>query len=158
MTISPPVVEQTGRRAVARRRFPRRWGQFDEPRLEFVGPDTAVLDEPEAELELEPRADPEPALEVESSAETQPTADTEEPEPDTVADTGPVAKPTRLTPGPRPPAANLLKPRGRLLSRAFDLTGDQHSVLTGASGVALPPDDPPPPDADACGAGDAEAG
>jgi hypothetical protein len=134
MTISPPLVEQAGRRGVARRRFPRRWGQFDEPRLEFVGPDVGdpVADEPtteipepaEAEFEVAPEVGEEGAVPVATSAEVEAEVGAE-------ADPSPVAEaPADLT--------TMMKPKGRLLGRAFDVTGDQHSVLTGASGVADP--------------------
>lgn len=130
MTISPPVVEQAGRRGVARRRFPRRWGEFDEPRLEFVGPDAPQLDAdpdvaPDAVEELGAHRGPEvdqPTDHVDAEA----AASSEER--DASADTASGAP-------QRADLEVLLKPKGRLLSRAFDLTGDQHSVLTGASGV-----------------------
>ena len=156
LTVSPPVLEQAGRRGVTRRRFPRRWGQFDEPRLEFVGPDQA--NEPEHELEPEPVSAPpeaeavvvtwepeplvpapsEPASELATEPEPEPELEPE-PEPDPEPELEPEPEPAP-EPAPAQELTKLLKPKGRLLSRAFDLTGDQRSVLTEA-GRAVPPDE-----------------
>ncbi len=133
----------------APRRVARRWGQIDEPRLEFtVDPEVQQLDplsesalpEPETQqLEPEPGIveEPEPGI-----VEEPEPGIVEEPEPGIVEEPepGPVELPE---PGPIDlpevvPAAvaaertddleALMKPRGRLLSRAFE-AGKPHRNL-----------------------------
>lgn len=75
-----------------------------------------VEPEPVAVVEPEPVAVVEPApVEV---VEPEP-----EPEPEPAVEPEPVAAPAAAT-------AKLLKPKGRLLSRAFEATGDQRSAIT----------------------------
>ena len=137
MTVSPPLVEQAGRRAVTRRRFPRRWGEFDEPRLEFVGPDPGSTLGEQASVE---HASVEPVEEsptdVRPQTETSAEARPEEPE---VGEPVEPVSPVEIEGADgakRPPIVSsgqlgaLLQPKGRLLSRAFESTGDQRSALT----------------------------
>jgi hypothetical protein len=187
MTISPPLVEQAGRRGVARRRFPRRWGEFDEPRLEFVGPDperAASVEAPAPGRVDDVAAGPDgtpgaPAADGPVETESSPVqvdgaVDDAAGDAATVVAPDPVAPapvaPAPVAPAPVAPAraapartrpddlSALMKPKGRLLGRAFDLTGDQHSVLTGASGrVADAADTDAGPDVGAAGSDVAEA-
>jgi len=90
----------------------RRWGSFEEPMLDFSvaerdsETDEAGSDEPENAAARAPNAEPEQSVEPEEPFEPEPQVE------------------------PVDDLADLLKPRGGLLSRAFAATGDQHSALT----------------------------
>lgn len=121
-SLMTPAVEPPPRPA-ARPRIARAWGQFEAPRLEFVGdadssapgPVPAVVVTAPPVIE-EPEPAPEPAPEP-------------EPEPEPVPVPEPVPEPE---PAPAAAAATekLLQPKGRLLSRAFEATGYQRSAIT----------------------------
>lgn len=146
---SAPVEDARGRTAVPRRRLPRGWGQFDAPRLEFVAEDAAtVVPEPVVPepVVIEPVAVPQPEPEPEAEPEPEPVvvepvvarqAEPEpEPGPEPVREPDPAPEP-ESKPAPRrgrakaaEPAGALGKPKGRLLSRAFEASGPQRSAIT----------------------------
>ena len=151
-----PLVDQVP----SRPRIARRWGQFDEPRLEFTGdagaramsarpaahltPPPPVVEAPPLERrtvvaaeavvaapDLEPEViEPEPI--VAATEVTEPVAEAVVPEPESRAEPEADAKAEIVD-----DLSDLMKPTGRLLSRAFKSGGDQKSVLT----VAAPNDD-----------------
>jgi Protein of unknown function (DUF3499) len=110
-----PVSPEPSRATPRPRRPPRRrWGRLDEPRFEFtLDENAAAVAMPDPELEVEPEPEPEPELEPELEPEPEPDLVTAPQNAATVDDVG-----------------SLLKPTGRLLSRAFAQTGDQRSALS----------------------------
>lgn len=140
-----------------RRRFRRGWGQFDELPLDFARA-TAVVASPPAPspvVEASPVVPPSPVVGpppveeappiVEPAADREPVGVTE------VAVEAPVlddvaaepespSRPVRRRPAKQDRAASqdtaaMLKPKGRLLSRAFESAGPQRSVLTDGLGI-----------------------
>ena len=118
----PPVAPRT-------RPLRRSWGQFDAPRLEFTGPVTVissvvatatVVPAPPLEPRLEPLPD---RVEHDADAGRTPGGG-HEPEPAP-------ASPTTIEAehSPADDLTDLLRPTGRLLSRAFESGGEQKSVL-----------------------------
>ena len=131
----PPARPSTTPRP--RRPSRRRWGRLDEPTLEFTldenAADVAMPDpepepepEPEAVLEVEPEPAPEAVVEVEPEPEQQPAAPVDD-------------------------VASLLKPTGRLLSRAFAQTGDQRSAISALDDADESAEETPDPTPDPTG-------
>jgi hypothetical protein len=143
-------------RATPRPRRPprRRWGRLDEPSFEFtLDENAAAIAMPDPELEPQPVLDvevpvePEPVLEVEEAAEPEPEPAPEpepkpEPEPELVLE--PEPEPERES-EPVDDVGSLLKPTGRLLSRAFAQTGDQRSALSALATAGEPTEPEPDP-------------
>ena len=130
----PPAVKKAPRRRA------RSWGHLDAPRLEFSGPEievTARSTAPVAVPAPEPPPEPEPEVvlaTVEPAPEVEPPAPAPEPEPSAPE---PEPEPEPEVVAPADDLADLLKPKGGLLGRAFQATGPQRSALT----EVTPPDD-----------------
>jgi hypothetical protein len=138
---SDPVPVPASPSAAPRPRRPsrRRWGRLDEPTLEFTLDENAAdvaMPDPEHQTELEPAPEPEPVLDVEPEAEPEPVLEAK-PEPVLEAKPEPAA--------PVDDVASLLKPTGRLLSRAFAQTGDQRSAISALADADESADGTPDP-------------
>ena len=115
----------------APRRAPRRWGQLDEPRLEFTVDETAVTEPGVAEVLVE-------HLAVEPAVESA-VVDPELVEPGPV-EAGPIESvPAR--PAPIDDLTELLRPKGRLLSRAFEAGAAAPSSVLADDVAVSPPED-----------------
>jgi hypothetical protein len=130
---SSPVPPAPSRPAPRPKRRPRRrWGRLDEPSFEFtLDENAAAVAMPDPELDPEPAPEPEPVAEVEPEpvADVEPAAELElEPEPEPESEPEPEPEPTPVA--PVDDVGSLLKPTGRLLSRAFAQTGDQRSAIS----------------------------
>jgi hypothetical protein len=143
MTADPPPAPAVPppRAPRPKRRPRRRWGQLEEPSFEFTQDENAAtLAMPEPEPE--PLPDPEPAVVVEPEREAQPEPEPElEPAPAArVEDLEPIVEETEteLVPEPADDIGALLRPSGRLLSRAFAQTGAQRSAISALDGESPP--------------------
>lgn len=150
----------------SRPRIARRWGQFDEPRLEFTSDATARavpvrpgahITPPPPVVEAPPFERPAPVVHARagnSHPEAVPVEPPPAPEPEPALEPEPEPALAAVHEAAGQPEAaditvvgevdaiaddlsDLLKPTGRLLSRAFKSGGDQKSVLT----VTAPNDD-----------------
>ena len=135
---TPPVTPTETPKRAGPRPVRRRWGSFEAPTLEFTS-DASPTIEATVEVHVEPEPvalEPEPAWEPEPvviEPEPEPVALEPEPEPEPVA----VEPEPEPEPQPEPEPVkvlddlgDLLKPRGGLLGRAFEATGEQRSALT----------------------------
>ena len=124
---SPASASETAASPRVRRPLSRGWGQFDAPTLDFVADGSAAP----------------------PAAEADPNEHAVEAEVDAPADTVPAPPvPPAAVRVPAAPAAtvDLGRPKGRLLSRAFESVGMQRSAITDSltRSTAAAPDDPTP--------------
>jgi hypothetical protein len=147
---APPPAPVPARAAPRPKRRPRRrWGGLDEPSFEFtLDENAAAVAMPDLELDAEPEPEPEPVVQVEPQPEPEPEPEPvlevePEPEPERASEIEPEPEPATVA--PVDDVSRLLKPTGRLLSRAFAQSGDQRSVISALATADESTDETPDP-------------